>query len=321
MAIERVLVIGNRDVSRSIIGALIPSSPGGKGSHYRVTILTYPSQTPHLPSHVHLHHITHVTSDFSSPSLTSAFKGHDIIIVAVPGGDTDFQIRIINAAVSAGVPRYIPYEFGQDTLNTGVQERLPKYLERARVIEYLQDICSEHQSFEWVGVAVGCILDRALLTGDLGFDMQWQSATIHGTGNERFAVSSIERVGVVVESLIQQWGQVRNRYIYAAGTVTSANDIISCLETISGSKWTIGCSDVDECVREGRKRIGRGFLDSGVLLLERSVLYDQELSAVERFLHSNSDESLHLTPETTEKIAEKALHELEHRGVPDCGCA
>lgn len=39
------------------------------------------------------------------------------------------QFHIIDAVVTAGVKRFIPDEFGHDTLNRVIQSRIPKYAE------------------------------------------------------------------------------------------------------------------------------------------------------------------------------------------------
>jgi hypothetical protein len=89
---------------------------------------------------------------------------------------------------------------------------------------------------EWVGIAVGCILDTALMSGNLGFDFEWQSCTVNGSGDELFPVISIERVGVVVQSVIHNWDEVKNQYLYAAGALTSGKQLVASLEKASGSQ-------------------------------------------------------------------------------------
>jgi hypothetical protein len=197
-----------------------------------------------------------------------------------------------------------------------VQGRISGGAERAKVIKYL----SSSQAIEWVGIAVGCILDTALMSGNLGFDLEWQSCTINGSGDELFPVTSLEKVGGIVKSVIQNWDEVKNQYIYAAGALTSGNQLAASLEKASGSQWSVGHSDVEECVREGESRVGTGFIDSGMFLLERSVLYDKSLGAAEPFEHKSTNEGLHLDLESVDEIVAKAYQDFKHRGKSGCGC-
>jgi hypothetical protein len=268
--------------------------------------------------------IEHKTSDFTSKSLQDAFAGQDLVISTMSGGDYQLQIRIIDALVAAGVTRFIPDEFGHDTLNPGIQARIPKCAGRAKVLEHLQNnISIANTNFDWIGIATGYTLDTNLISGDMGFDMQWHSATVHGVGTEPFAASSLQRIGNVVRSVCQHWEKIGSHYIYAAGVVTSANEVLEHAEKVTRHKWTVGNHDVQESVREGQARIEKGFPDAGLALLERSVLYDEELDASAPFRAQDSDSNhiLDLQPESVQTIVESAYHDLQHYGKPGCGCS
>ena len=254
--------------------------------------------------------------------MQDAFTGQNTVISTMSGGDSELQIRIIDALVAADVKRFIPHEFGHDTLNRGIQARIPKYAGRAKVLEHLQNnVTKVVPGFDWIGIATGYTLDTNLISGNMGFDMQWHSATIHGTGTEPFAASSLERVGRVVVSVIRHWDQIKSHYVYAAGLLTSANEVLRCAEQVTGREWTADNHDVHDSVREGEMRIERGFPDAGMALLERSILYDEKLNASAPFESDSSNELLQLPLESTEDIVEKAYHDLQHHGKPGCGCS
>ncbi|ORY06147.1 isoflavone reductase family protein [Clohesyomyces aquaticus] len=320
MGISSILIIGNGQLSYSIVEALSKTSSSENGTPPKISVLTNPYQTPWLPPNTPPNLIEHKTSDFSASSLESSFTGQDLVISTLAGGDYNFQVGIIDAVIVAGVKRFIPHEFGLDSLNQGIQAILPRSAERARIIQYLRDLSRTHLDFQWVGIAVGCVLDRLLIAGDLGFDLQWQNATIHGTGTEILAASSLQRVGSAVASCIEHWHEMKNRYIYTAGVLTTANDILACLEHLSGKKWSFSYEDVGDCVREGTKRIERGYPDAGMFLMERSVVYDGELKAAGAFEKKSANKILGLDEETVEQIVAKAYHDFQHHGRPGCGC-
>jgi hypothetical protein len=235
------------------------------------------------------------------------------------GGDPELQICIIDALVAAGVRRFIPHEFGHDTLNQGIQTRIPKYAGRAKVLEYLQN--DRTQSLRSIGIATGYTLDTNLISGNMGFDMEWHSAIMHGIGTEQFAASSLERVGKVVASVIQHWDNIHSNYVYAAGVITTANEVLRYAEKVTDREWTVGNYDVEDSVSEGQKRIERGFPDAGMALLERSILYDEGLNASAPFKTQSSNELLRLPQESVEDIVGSAYHNLQHNGKPGCGCS
>ncbi|CAO2653347.1 Nn.00g027580.m01.CDS01 [Neocucurbitaria sp. VM-36] len=321
MAIEKILLLGNWELCLTIVNALFPSTTPSGDLEYGVTVLTYPSQTLALPPHVPDSAVQHKKSDFSSQSLQAALAGQDLVISTMSGGDSELQTRIIDAAVAAGVKRFIPHEFGHNTLNKEIQARISKYAGRAKVIDHLKHVSKAKPGFEWTGIATGYTLDTNLISGDLGLDMEWYSATIHGIGTESFAASSLERVGQVVAGVISHWEEVKNRYIYAAGAITSANDVLRSAEKATGRQWTVGNYHVEDCIREGRSRIERGYPDSGMFLLERSVLYDEQMDASSPFRLHSANDILQLQPESIEAVVKKAHYDLVHHGKPGCGCS
>lgn len=311
----------NWELCLSIVNALLPSDGNQAHPNLELSVLTNSSQWLRLPPHLASNTVKHQRSDFSATSLESAFVGQDLVISTTAGGDTDQQIRIVDAAIAAGVRRFVPDEFGHDTLNKNISNRILKSAGRAKVIEHLQSACTRIADFEWVGIATGYTLDTGLINGNLGFDMQWHSATIHGIGTEIFAASSLQRVGRVVARVMERWEEVKNQYIYAAGVLTSAHEILRSAEKATQREFTVGNYDVEDCIREGQARIERGYPDSGMFLLERSVLYDEQLDAAKPFSLRSSNELLQLGPESVETIVANAYHDLKHHGKPGCGCS
>ena len=252
------------------------------------------------------------------PVFTEA-KPH-LVISTVRGGSFDIQKEIIDCAVECGVPRFMPSEFGQDSLNEKVQKRLPPSRERARIVEYLREL-SQDGKISWAAVATGVDLDRGLLNGTLGFNLKWESATLHGRGYEKFAASSSGWIGQAVVAIVDKWEQVENQYLYAAGTVTSADDIIAVIERAVGKTFEVGRGEVDECVREAAKRIDQGYPDAGMFLYGRSVLYDQTLNATRPFKSDDAKNNLGLESQKLEDLIDSVLHQHRHHGGGiDCGC-
>lgn len=236
------------------------------------------------------------------------------------GGSFEHQKDIIDALISTSTPRFVACEWGQDNLNPKVQDRLPPLREKARVISYLRAQQAKHKSFTWIGVATGCSLEQSLLSGNLGFDIEWQSATIVGNGNENFAASSSSWPGIVASKLLAHWDELKNRHLYAAGLVTSANEILGVLREQTGQEWTTGNVDVEDTIHEAERRLERGFPDAGMFLMERSVLFDEELDAVRPFTSQDAKGKLCLKGESLGSVVEKVLHEFKHHGKGGCGC-
>lgn len=228
---------------------------------------------------------------------------------------------MIDAITSADISRFIPSEFGHDSLNEKIQARLPAYKERAETIKYLEQV-AEDGRLSWSAAATGTTLDRGIVNGSLGFDLAWRSATLHGSGDEKFAASSVAWIGKVVATMLRSWEAVEGKYLHAAGLVTCANEVVQCLSIAMGKQWDAEPGDVEVCVMEAEQRIEKGFVDAGMFLLERSLMYDESLVATRPFRERDSLKSLGMEGETVEEVVRAALHESEHHraGGGGCGC-
>lgn len=150
--------------------------------------------------------------------------------------------------------------------------------------------------------------------------MKWQSATVHGTGEERLAASSSAWHGRVAYAIVQHWDEFKNQYLYLPGMITSANEILSALQSVTNQKWERGEVEIEEIVREAEKRIERGWPDAGMFLLERAVLFDEGLGAVKPFLDNDGKAGSGLEMEDVMEVVRDAVREFGKNGKGDCGC-
>jgi hypothetical protein len=96
-------------------------------------------------------------SDFSEQDLVSAFKGQDAVISVVGLGGFTEQKKFIDAAVSAGVKRFIPSEFSANTLSPAVLQLLPVFEQKKEVLEYLRT--KEASGLTWTAIWTALFFD------------------------------------------------------------------------------------------------------------------------------------------------------------------
>jgi len=286
--------------------------------HFTLTNLTRVNQAPPVSLQ---HGINHLVSDYSSTSLEEAFINQHVIISTVAASDVSFQKRLIDAAIAAGVPRFIPNEFAHDTLSSSICNRLPPYRARAEVLRYLQDRAKAVEGFSWTALATGCLFDKGLKDGLLGFDLTWLSATVYATGDERFPCSTLRDVGQVVgATLASEDDTAKNKYLYRASFMTNQSEILASLRRITDRCWTVGHVEVAECMGEGERRMKMGFFDGAMMLLERSVLFGDDMGNLSAWEQESSNMRSSKDREMLDAAVKGVLAELDRDGKPDCGC-
>ena len=83
-----------------------------------------------------------------------AFKGQDAIVVTIARASAHKQKDFIDAAVKAGVKRFVPSEFGGDTDNEKALAILPRlYGGKKEVVDYLKE--KENDGLTWSAFVTG----------------------------------------------------------------------------------------------------------------------------------------------------------------------
>lgn len=179
-------------------------------------------------------------------------------------------------------------------------------------MNYLREKGHENENFQWTGIATGCSLENGLVDGLLGFDLVWKSATIYGDGEAEFPCSTLDGIGRAVLDVLQdlQEGKYAGEYLYRSEFVTSQNEILMMLA--KEGKWDVGRAEISECVREGERRMEKGFFDGAMVLLERYVIFGG-IGELKRW--GDKGEKFEL-----ERVVKGVFEGLERNGKADCGC-
>ena len=125
-------------------------------------------------------------------------------------------------------------------------------------------------------------------------------------------------IGEAVVQLLKdlQEGRGRDEYLYRCEFVTSQNRILAAIEGIDGQSWDVIRADVDECVKEGKTRMEKGFLDGAMTLLARNVLYGE----VDDMSHWCKPQLSGNEGVKLDQVIKVVMNQVEKNGKPDCGC-
>ena len=106
-------------------------------------------------------------SDYSHKSLVEVLTGQDAVVSAVGPLGTEIQKTVIDAAIAAGVRRFVPSEYGYDTINwpKGMIADIAFAMKsKKEVLDYLvQKTKEEGCGLNWTGVGSGAFLDWVCL--------------------------------------------------------------------------------------------------------------------------------------------------------------
>ncbi|KAH6609156.1 hypothetical protein Trco_002502 [Trichoderma cornu-damae] len=260
MAYKNVAIVGaSGSIGKIILEGLVAA--GG----FNITVVSRKESAATFPSGVTVH-----KSDFSDADLQSAFKGQDVIISALGATSFGEQKKLVDAAVAAGVKRFLPSEFSSSSQDAAVLQLLPLFGQKSELIDYLKS--KQSAGFSWTGVATSLLFDWGLGNGFLEYDIANKTATIWDGGDKRFTLTNEKDLGAAVASVLKKPEDTANKYIFVSSVETTQNEILSALEEATGSKWTVNATTTKEQVDAALQKLGAGDF-SGAFALVRATSY------------------------------------------------
>ena len=211
---------------------------------FTVTVLTRPDSHSSFPPTVKV-----VSVDYDSPdSLTSALKGQDALISTLGSLAIGVQVRLIDAAIAAGVKRFIPSEFGSNNRNERAR-KLPVYAAKVKIQEYLAEKAPESQNagFTYTCIFTSAFFDLCLKAGFL------PGKEMYDGGERRFSTTRLETVGKAVVEVLKHPDETSNRDVYVHDAVVTQKQ----LAQLAGKKWEAPNVDTAVLEKESYAELGK----------------------------------------------------------------
>ena len=118
------------------------------------SLATLPKQYPDLKLHA-------IADSCPQDQLIAAFRGQDAVVNAMTSTAIDEQYRFINAAIEAGVKRYVPSEYGLNNRNPEARKLNAVFDGKGKIQEYLES--KESKGLEWHAIGCGMWIDWYVL--------------------------------------------------------------------------------------------------------------------------------------------------------------
>lgn len=186
-----------------------------------------------------------VDVDFdSAKSIEDAFAGRDAVVSAVGAAALTSQKALIDAAIAAGVKRFIPSEFGSDLDNPNAR-KLPVFGYKVQVQDYL------FEKAKASGITYTLLYCAAFLEWGLEQDFflkvsNYEPEIING-GDNVFSVTSLASVGDGLVGILSHPQETQNRSVRIEDIKLSQNKILSLAKQLAPNKpWQIKHSNLDD---------------------------------------------------------------------------
>ena len=216
---------------------------------FSVTVLTRKNSDSKPPSGVKVAPV-----DYDSvESLTTALKGLDAVVSTLNPGVVD-QIPLVDAAIAAGVSRFLPSEFGCDAANPKVRE-LPVFGAKVKVSDYLAEKAKEGK------ISYSLVVNGPFLDWGLQFPVlvNLKDVTDVFDGGDRPAsATNLADIGRAVAGTLKNPKETANRAVYVQSAVVTQNGLLATAKKVTGKEYETRPVDSLEHEKEARDALKRG---------------------------------------------------------------
>lgn len=251
--------------------------------------------------------VTRVGDEFAESELESILKGLDAVVVSIKGSKVDVQMRVANAAVRAGVKRFIPADFGScDSASPKTQELVPLYKRKTEMRNHLEALAEgSNGAFSWTALVPGHFFDWELQF--LHIFLKERRADVLDDGEMRFSVSTLGRIGEATARILVKQEETKNKTLYVQSFCVSQNQVLAAFEKHTGSKWEVQRHDSDKWRDEHKAKADAGDLDA----IEECVWYLGTVDANWEGRDTFAMKMLNLEDENLDEVVGRVVKELK----------
>ncbi len=235
---------------KGLLGSAVVEQLANAG--FAVTVLTRDSKAlTGLPDGVKA-----VDVDYTSiESLTAALRGQDAAVCTLGTTAITNQRPIIDAAIAAGVKRYVPSDFGSFTNDPAAQAAMPLMASVTEIRNYLQEKAKEG-ALEYTAFATGAFLEL-ILTMPFAADLAKRTVRYHDDGKHPFSTSSIVTIGKAVASALKTPEASKNRVLFVHDGVVSQYKLVALAKKYAPEGWTETRVDGEAEYQEAREALSK----------------------------------------------------------------
>jgi len=302
MSLKKIALVGaTGNLGPAILAALLDAG-------YEVTILSRErsTSTDSLPSHRN-QKIAKVNFEDVN-SITAALEGIEGVVSNVASHALLSQKKIIDAAITTGVKRFLPSDFGSD-LSIEANKSVPFNTPKVEIHEYLEEKSANHPDFSYTFVYTGPFFDWSLVFGLFG-DLKAHDATLWDGGETRVSTTTLSSVGKAVAGVFKNLETTRNREICIADTTITQKQIIEMVKEIDGKEWTTKTGGTAEAYQLGLDELKKPEPNMQVVIfnqLYRIIFSDEHGTNMEDKL---DNDKVGLSMKTEEQVREVVKNAL-----------
>jgi saccharopine dehydrogenase-like NADP-dependent oxidoreductase len=152
-------------------------------------------------------------TDYSSiDSILPSLKNQDAVVDLINRHQSDVSIRLIDAAIAAGISHYIPSAFGVDQKHPYIRT-LPPVQDKVKMEEHLEARAAEGK-ITFTAIETSMFLEYAL--NGLMFPLDGGTARLYNGGTTKVSMTCMDDIGIAVATALLKRDdeKIKNGYVF-----------------------------------------------------------------------------------------------------------
>lgn len=229
----------------SIVAALV-------NAKFQVFALSRSGNTSGLPSSVKT-----VKVDYTvHASVVAALKDNGIEALVSNLPKHDEQIPLIDAAIEAGVKRFLPSDFGSNVSGNEKCAELPVFKNGKKVVqEYLK---KKQGQISWTVIVNGIFFDWGL---KVGFLMNFHGGVtpLYDNPDAKHSMTTLADVGQAVAGVLHHPEETKNKSVYVQSACLSQTELLAIAKKIKpDAEFPTEKADTEDLMKESYKILENG---------------------------------------------------------------
>ncbi|KAL6352141.1 hypothetical protein LRP88_14584 [Fusarium phalaenopsidis] len=217
-------------IGKGLFGSVVLSELASAG--FEVALLSRSEK----PDEVLPHGVRRVVTDYSDvDSLAKVLSGQDAVVSTVAAEAALGQKLIIDAAIQAGVKRFIPSDFGSLTTNPAASH-FPHHVNFVEIQKYLK---SKSDEIEYTIFSIGAFTEFLVNYGAV-FDWPGKTAEVWGDGTSPISTTSLGGAARAIVGALKNPEPTKSKNLFIHEHVVTQAQLLSLAKKYSpGVEWTI----------------------------------------------------------------------------------
>ncbi|OLN83321.1 Bifunctional pinoresinol-lariciresinol reductase [Colletotrichum chlorophyti] len=291
MTFNNVLLVG----STGYLGSRILDALVSKGN-FNITLLLRKdrSSTPQG--------VRSIVVDFGSDvKLKAALRDQDLVIDATSDFDPRTSIRLMDAAVSAGVKRFFASEYSAHP-NNSVVRSLPVFAGKAAALQHLQQLADKGK-ITYTAISNNAFLDWTLRNGFLNIDLANKKVNLLNDGKVGIYWTLLSSITDAVINSISRAEETKNRVCYIYSIYKSQAEMVNLAqEALGADGWEITRTDMNKVYEDALAKWSAGQISMQVV--GDMIRYANATPDCSKKLEKDDNQLLGVKPLSDEDIKE-----------------